>query len=77
MDKLDKELELSNRIWKAKAELRQEYNLRCLDLIKNIVLANPDLRFTQIIFNLGLAEDRFYEESIDTYGKLKEAIKQK
>lgn len=72
MDKLDRELELSNKIWKAKAELRQEYNLKCLDLIRDIVLANPDLRFTQIIFNLGLAEDRFYEESIDTYKKISE-----
>ena len=30
----------------------------------------PDWRFTQIIFNVGLAEDRFYEESVDTFEKL-------
>ena len=77
MDKLKETLEKSKESWEKKIEVRQEYNLKCLELIRDIVLANPDLRFTQIIFILGLAEDRFYEESIDTYGKLKEVIKQK
>ena len=58
-----------------KISKRQEYNYKCLDVLKKLIDKYPDWRFTQIIFNLGLAEDRFYEESIDTYGKLNEIIK--
>lgn len=75
MDKLKEALEKTKKDWEKKVEVRQKYNLKCLDLIMGFVLANPDLRFTQIIFNLGLAEDRFYEESIDTYEKLSEIYK--
>ena len=58
-----------------KISKRQEYNYKCLDILKELVDKYPDWRFTQIIFNLGLAEDRFYEESVDTYELMKMTIK--
>lgn len=53
-----------------KIKHRQEYNYKCLDKLKELIEKYPDWRFTQIIFNVGLAEDRFYEESVDTFEKL-------
>ena len=58
-----------------KISKRQEYNYKCLDILKELIDKYPDWRFTQIIFNLGLAEDRFYQESVDTYDLMKMAIK--
>jgi predicted RND superfamily exporter protein len=58
-----------------KISKRQEYNYKCLDILKELIDKYPDWRFTQIIFNLGLAEDRFYQESVDTYELMKMAIK--
>ena len=63
-----------NEIIDDKISKRQEYNYKCLDILKELVDKYPDWRFTQIIFNLGLAEDRFYEESVDTYESMKMAI---
>ena len=60
---MDKEIEY-------KIKHRQEYNYKCLDKLKELIEKYPDWRFTQIIFNVGLAEDRFYEESFDTFEKL-------
>lgn len=54
-----------------KIKHRQEYNYKCLDKLKELIEKYPDWRFMQIIFNIGLAEDRFYEESIDTFEKIK------
>ena len=58
-----------------KISKRQEYNYKCLDILKELIDKYPDWRFTQIIFNVGLAEDRFYQESVDTYELMKMAIK--
>lgn len=58
-----------------KISKRQEYNYKCLDILKELIDKYPDLRFTQIIFNVGLTEDRFYQESVDTYKLMKMAIK--
>lgn len=58
-----------------KISKRQEYNYKCLEILKELIDKYPDWRFTQIIFNLGLAEDRFYQESVDTYELMKMAIK--
>jgi len=58
-----------------KISKRQEYNYKCLDVLKELIDKYPDWRFTQIIFNVGLAEDRFYQESVDTYELMKMAIK--
>ena len=41
---------------------RYENNLKCLDVIKKFIDKYPDWRFMQILFNIGLCEDRFYEE---------------
>ena len=56
---LDKDIEY-------KIKHRQEYNYKCLDKLKELIEKYPDWRFTQIIFNVGLAEDRFYEEPNET-----------
>lgn len=56
---IDKEIEY-------KIKHRQEYNYKCLDKLKELIEKYPDWRFTQIIFNVGLAEDRFYEEPNET-----------
>ena len=56
---MDKEIEY-------KIKHRQEYNYKCLDKLKELIEKYPDWRFTQIIFNVGLAEDRFYEEPNET-----------
>lgn len=56
---LDKDIEY-------KIKHRQEYNYKCLDKLKEFIEKYPDWRFTQIIFNVGLAEDRFYEEPNET-----------
>jgi transcriptional regulator with XRE-family HTH domain len=55
---------------------RQDYNLKCLNLLLLLIENYPDWRFMQLLFNIGLCEDRFYEESIDTYNKLEEISKQ-
>jgi len=68
---LDKQLKdvivKSNKVIDEKIKKRQEYNYKCLEILKEVIEKYPDWRFTQIIFNLGLAEDRFYMESVDTY----------
>ena len=45
---------------------RQELNLKIINKIKDLILAHPDLRFTQILSNLNLDKDRFYEEPDET-----------
>ena len=61
---------IMNKDIEYKIKHRQEYNYKCLDKLKELIEKYPDWRFTQIIFNIGLAEDRFYEESIDTFEKI-------
>ena len=53
---------------------RQEYNLKCLDVIKEMIMNNPDLRFCQILNILGLDHDRFYEEPKKTYESIKGTV---
>ena len=45
---------------------RQEINLMIINKLRDIVLAYPDLRFTQILSNLNLDKNRFYEEPDET-----------
>ena len=42
--------------------IRQPFNLIIVDLLKEIIKNNPDLRFTQILSILELDKDKFYEE---------------
>jgi hypothetical protein len=54
---------------------RLKYNLLILWFLLKFTLKRGKFqwRFTQIIYNLGLAKDRFYEEPWDTYKQLKKA----
>lgn len=45
-----------------KVEERQKYNLLCLEKLREVILTYPQLRFTQILYNMDLCRDRFYEE---------------
>ena len=51
---------------------RLYYNLKLLHILKIKINENPDLRFQQILLNLGIEDgnDRFYEESKITYNKV-------
>lgn len=51
-------------------ENRQMYNNLILEKIIEMVDKNPDLRFGQILNNLGIS-DSFYEESKETFEKLR------
>lgn len=53
-------------------KLRHRLNKKILEYIGNIADKYPELRFCQIMSILGLEtkQDRFYEESYDTYQKI-------
>ena len=44
----------------------------CLDILKEMVEKYPDWRFMQILSNTGIDEINFYEESVDTFNKIRE-----
>lgn len=57
---------------------RQNYNLRCLDKLRDIILTYPDLRFMQILYNMDLSgngADRFYEEPDVTLKSIEGVLK--
>ena len=57
---------------------RQNYNLRCLDKLRDIILTYPDLRFMQILYNMNLSgngADRFYEEPDVTLKSIEGVLK--
>lgn len=51
---------------------RYEYNKKILNIIKNEIEENKDLRFIQLLWKLNIIdhEDHFYEESKETFDKL-------
>jgi hypothetical protein len=53
---------------------RQTANLEILKILNTIVSQFPDLRFTQILTNLNLDKDLFYEESVDTLERIKKQL---
>lgn len=53
-------------------ENRLENNLECLKVLERMAEKFPDWRFMQLLFNVGLCEDRFYEEPSVTLQSLKE-----
>ena len=53
-------------------ENRLLYNKLILKVIEKEIEQHPELRFMQILHNLGIIEDSFYEESVKTFEKLKE-----
>lgn len=71
MDEFNEKLEKALKEFKEKVEERQEYNIKCLKIIKNMVFSQPDLRFGQILAILKLDGDIFNEESVDTYERIK------
>lgn len=65
--------------------MRIEANLKLLELLKETLCKNPELRFIQALWNLGIIDrakeewgkssyirDRFYEESEDTLKRISE-----
>ena len=54
---------------------RLEYNLQICDILKTICAMYPDWRFTQILTNIGLDRDRFYEEPKETLAAIKKWLK--
>ena len=71
MDEFRKKMEESLNEFKEKAKMRQEYNYKCLDILRKMVENYPDWRFMQILSNTGIDEINFYEESVDTYERIK------
>ena len=58
-------------------ESRYECNKRIVDAIAELVEKHPQWRFHQILMNCDIevpGEDRFYEESHDTWAKLKTLV---
>ena len=71
MDEFNRKMKESLNEFKEKAKKRQEYNYKCLDILKEMVENYPDWRFMQILSNIGIDEIDFYEESVDTFNKIK------
>lgn len=58
---------------------RQECNIKILEFLKQDIYTYPDLRFFQLLANIGIVEydsktntikDKFYEESSETLKKV-------
>ena len=71
-DEIDRYVRKTKRIFEKKVGKRKKYNHKCLELLKQIIDKNPDMRFAQIISILGFEKDRFNEESVDTYHLIKQ-----
>lgn len=74
--------------YKWKVPKREESNKELLRILADIIEDNPDLRFGQILFNwqfiIGDNDngdikiiDPFYEESVDTFKRVKSLIENK
>lgn len=75
MDKYDKLIQESLKHHKEEIELREEYNLKIVEFLKDKVLQYPSLRFCQLLEILELNyPDKFYEESVETYNKLTKCL---
>lgn len=62
-----RELEKSLNKFDAK---RQAWNLELLTRVSQEIQDHPELRFEQILWNMGLCGDHFYEEPWDTAVRL-------
>ena len=62
---------------------RQEYNIKILQRLFSLIMNEPDLRFIQALWALGIIDrnndmeikDRFYEEPEDTFKRVNERSK--
>ena len=61
------------KLWLKMTFKRINYNIELLELVKDYLLANPDVRFCQALYALGIVDkqDRFYEESSKTLARLR------
>ena len=65
--------------YKEKNELRQEYNRKIIGVISDYIEKYPDIRFGQLLYNIGVVndakndydEDIWGIESIDMFNDLK------
>ena len=57
-----------------KIQQRQSANSEILKILNITVERFPQLRLTQILTNLGLDKDLFYEESVDTLDNIKKQL---
>jgi len=66
-------LSILNLFKKPDITKRQKYNRELLKIISKEVEAHPELRFIQLLWDLGIvsAEDRFYEESDETLSRIR------
>lgn len=57
----------------AAVKTRYKYNKKILTLIEKEIENNKEIRFMQLMYNIGIVgeeQDRFYEESKSTYKKI-------
>ena len=52
MDEFREKMKTSLKEFKEKSEKRQEYNIKCLNLLRDMILTHPELRFGQILSKL-------------------------
>lgn len=71
---LEKDLKNVDKEIVQKLKLRQKANKEILSIIENLVNDNSQLRFCQILTILGLDNDKFMEESVDTLAIIKEKV---
>ena len=68
--------------YKEKIELRQEYNRKIIGVISDYIEKYPDIRFGQLLYDIGIVndvkndydEDIWGIESIDMFNNLKKNI---
>lgn len=55
---------------------RQDYNIKCLEILTDALKKFPHQTFTEILLNYGLLDANIHEESNNTLGKLMERKRQ-
>ena len=71
MDKYDKIIRDNLEKHKLEVQARKNYNLQILKFLQEKIENFPEIRFCQLLENLGLVHhNMFYEESSETYNKL-------
>lgn len=71
------EMKNESEVIQRKIQQRQTANLEILKILDMIVNRFPEMRFTQILTNLNLDKDLFYEESVDTLAHIKKQLEGK
>lgn len=58
------------------AKPKNNITIEILKLLEDYILTNPQIRFCQALYNLGIVnnEDKFYEESNRTLARLRKNI---